>query len=101
MQIFTNGMASAGPAFWAQDLGFFEPDNTKDLVEIKENHQIYYNVFTFTNRIQVKALTSRNPRILRKNLNTCLLGKAQSWFSEELNNMSWSELHNDPNGVEV
>ena len=91
----------AGSGFRARDVGFFDPDNDKDPVETKENHQIYHNVYAFTNRIRVKASTSGNPRILRENLDTCLLGKAQTWFTEELDDVYRSGLRNDPNGVEV
>ena len=36
-------------AFQAQDMGYFDPDQSKEAVKIKDNHSVYHNVFSFTN----------------------------------------------------
>ncbi|KAI9776515.1 MAG: hypothetical protein M1816_005244 [Peltula sp. TS41687] len=41
----------------ARDIGYFDPDSTKTPVEPKETHQVYHNVFSFTNRLKAKAVT--------------------------------------------
>ena len=35
--------------FQAQDIGYFDPDPSKEAIEIKDNHTVYHNVFSFTN----------------------------------------------------
>ena len=35
------------PAFQAKDIGYFDPNSDLLPIKIKENHQIYYNVFNF------------------------------------------------------
>ena len=37
--------------------------------------------------------------VLRQNLNSCLLGKADMWYTEELAHLSRLDLQNDNNGV--
>ena len=91
----TGGAASA---FRARDIGYFDPSDG-EAVEVKENHQIYRNVFSFTNRLRVKASTM-DTAILRQNIDSCLLGKANTWYSEELAHLSRVGLRNDINGVE-
>ena len=63
-------------AFRAQNIGYFDPDPSKEAIKIKDNHSIYYNVFNFTNQLQVKA-SNGDAGKLRKNLNLCLLGTAE------------------------
>ena len=42
--------AIAIATFKAQDIGYFDPSPSKNAVEIKENHTVYYNIFSFTKR---------------------------------------------------
>ena len=91
--------ASFTPHFKARDLGYFEPDNEADPVENRDGKTIYHNVWSFTNRVRVKA-ASDSPETVRGNLDTCLLGKAERWYTEELNELSRTGLRNDPNGVQ-
>ena len=50
--------ATTSPAintqFKARDIGFFDPNNDVDSVEIKEGKTIYHNVFLFIERLRVK-----------------------------------------------
>ena len=63
--------------FKPQDIDYFDSNSDIESVEVKENHQIYHNVFSFINCLQVKALTM-NTALLRQNLNFCLLRKADT-----------------------
>ena len=77
----TNPSPSPAPviinaAFKARNLGYFDPDNDVDAVESRDGKTIYHNVFTFTNRVKVKASTE-TPAIIRGNLNAYLLDKAE------------------------
>ncbi|KAI9776609.1 MAG: hypothetical protein M1816_005226 [Peltula sp. TS41687] len=41
----------------ARDIGYFDPDPTRTPVGPKDTHQVYHNVFAFTNRLKAKAIT--------------------------------------------
>ena len=64
------------PQFRARDIRYFDPkpDSTQP-VEVKDNHNVYHNMFSFTARLQVKAV-SVGAVVLAQNLDTCLLGAA-------------------------
>ena len=64
------------PVFRARDVGYFDPNPDVPSIEVKENHNIYHNVFSFTNRLRVKADTM-DVALLRQNLDACLLGSAE------------------------
>lgn len=40
-----------------------------------------------------------DPALLRQHLDTCLLGAADTWYTNELSHISRVGLRNDPNGV--
>ena len=92
---------TAGPAFKARDIGLFDPNTELDAVESKDGTQVFHNVWAFTNRVRVKASTPETSRLIRENLDTCLIGKAERWHTEELNNIYRSGLRNDPQGIEL
>ena len=85
--------------FQAQNVGYFDPNPSKKTVEIKDNHFIYYNVFSFTNQLQVKA-SNRDASKLRRNLNLCLLGKAKVWYTKWLPGPFQIGLRKNGNDVE-
>ena len=85
------------PQFRARDIGYFDP-TSGPAVEVKDNHNVYHNVFSFTNRLRVKV-TSMDATILRQNLDSCLLGTAEHWYTNELTHISRVGLRNDPDGV--
>ncbi len=60
---------------------------------------VYQNVFSFTNRVQVKA-TMMEPATVHQNLDACLLGQADKWYTEELSHIQQVSLRLDTNGVE-
>ena len=80
------------------DIDYFDSNSDVESVEVKENHQIYHNVFSFINCLQVKALTM-NTALLRQNLNFCLLEKADIWYTEKLTHLFWLDLRNNNNRV--
>ncbi len=43
--------------FRPRDVGYFDPNLDIPLVEVKDTYNIYYNVFSFTNRLRVKSST--------------------------------------------
>ena len=49
-------LASRTTEFHTRDIGYFDPNPQALLVETKDNYNIYYNVFSFINRIRVKAI---------------------------------------------
>ena len=84
--------------FKAQDIGYFEPNPSKDVVEIKKNYTVYHNIFSFTNRLQVKIANSKASKICQS-LDTCLLGKAELWYTKQLSNLIQVGLCKDCNRV--
>ena len=77
-------LAARAPQFRARDVGFFDPDPKLPPVEPVKDHNIYHNVFSFTNRLRVKS-TTMDVALLRQNLDACLLGAADTWYNTELN----------------
>ena len=71
-----NKRAPHPPGFRARDVGYFDPNPDVPAIKVKENHNVYHNVFNFTNRLRVKADTM-DVAILRHNLDACLLGTAE------------------------
>ena len=96
----TDTTTGAGKDFRPRDLGYFDPNPDAEAVETKDNKTIYHNVFSFTNRLRVKT-TTENAAYYRQNLDACLQGKADRWYTEELGNLARSGLRNDPDGVEA
>ena len=96
--ISNTGTITLGNSLKPRDVGYFDPDPDAKAIETKESKTIYHNVFSFTNQLHVKAIPE-NAIFLRKNLNTCLLGKADRWYTEELDHLVRSGLCNDPDGV--
>ena len=84
------------PAFRARDVGYFDPNSDVPAIEVKENHNIYHNVYSFTNRLRVKADTM-DVALLRQNLDACLLGAAEQWYTNELSHVFRVGLRNDQN----
>ena len=107
----TNGAAAGNPAtppeqaarverpssFRPRDVGYFDPGPGMP-IEVKDNHNVYHNVFSFTNRLRVKA-TTMDSAVLRQNLDACLLGAAEHWYTNELAHLSRIGLRNDTDGV--
>ncbi|KAL8716211.1 MAG: hypothetical protein Q9220_000116 [cf. Caloplaca sp. 1 TL-2023] len=70
--------------FGARDLGYFDPDdNASKPVESQEGKTVYHNVCSFTSRLRVKAAGDEATTVA-KNLDQCLLDKAEGWFTEEI-----------------
>ena len=86
------------PQFRPRDVGYFEPDPQAAPVEVKETHNIYHNVFSFTNQLRVKV-TSIDAATLCQNIESCLLGAADDWYTNQLTHISRIGLRNDPDGV--
>ena len=86
------------PAFRARDVGYFDPNPDVPAIEVKENHNIYHNVYSFTNRLRVKADTM-DVALLRQNLDACLLGSAEQWYTNELSHVIRVGLRNDQNAL--
>lgn len=94
----TAGTGGSTPQFRPRDIGYFDPNPDVPPVEVKDTHNIYHNVFSFTSRLEVKA-TTMDPSIIRLNLDSCLLGKADDWFTNQLTRLTRSGLRNDPTGI--
>ena len=83
--------------FRTRNIGYFEPSPGPAIV-VKDNHNVYHNVFSFANRLRVKA-TTMDATLLRQNLDSYLLGAAGSWHTNELAHLSRIGLRNDINSV--
>ncbi|SLM39500.1 hypothetical protein LPUS_10049 [Lasallia pustulata] len=82
--------------FRARDLGMFDPNPNLEAVESKEGYQIFHDVWSFTERVKSKAVTPELAKVIRKNLDACLLGKAKRWHTSETDAVYKSGLRNDP-----
>ena len=88
------------PHFRPRDVGYFDPDPQAAPVEVKDTHNIYHNVFSFTNRLRVKA-TTMDGTLLRQNIESCLLGAADDWYTNQLTHLSRIGLRDSANGVNL
>ena len=68
---------SSATGFRARDIGFFDPDSTKEAIEIRNGCRLYHDVHSFTQRLQ-----AIDTSMLRQNLKICLLGKTDRWYME-------------------
>ena len=81
--------------FNAKSIGFFDPNSNKPSVGVKDNYNIFHNVYSFTQKLKVRATaTSTTP--LPMNVENCLLGAAERWFTEELDELSRTGLRYSP-----
>ena len=55
----------------------FDPDPSLEAVESKNGCQIFHNVWSFTERVKLKAITPELLKVICKNLDAYLLGKAE------------------------
>ena len=94
----SGGRSPHTPAFRARDVGYFEPNPDVPAIDVKENHNVYHNVYSFTNRLRVKV-DSMDAALLRQNLDSCLLGSVEQWYINELSHVFRVGLRNDQNGV--
>ncbi|KAA6407415.1 MAG: hypothetical protein FRX48_08658 [Lasallia pustulata] len=74
----------------------FNPDPSLEAVESKDGYQIFHDVWSFTKRIKSKAITPELSKVIRKNLDACLLGKAERWYTSETDAVYKSGLRNNP-----
>jgi hypothetical protein len=70
------------------------------VVETRDKVQVYHNVFSFTNRLKVKA-QSVNVRNMRERLDECFLRRADTWrvHMQELNHLQRLGLRADGDGI--
>ncbi|KAI1000086.1 hypothetical protein K3495_g8113 [Podosphaera aphanis] len=76
-------------SFRVQDLGLFKPDSSSEtLISYNKEQSAYQNVFSFTARIRAKTADISSgvwtPENVAKNLDNCLRGKAETWYTNEL-----------------
>jgi len=57
-------------------------------------------IFAFTSRLNMLAMT-RNIRILKQSIDTCLKGEAEQCWNYELSNIERVGLIHDPNGPKL
>ena len=88
-----NNGSTTTPSFRARDVGYFDPNPDVEPVEVKETHQVYHNVFSFTNRVKARAVTM-DATLLRNNLLSCLIGESERWYTEELSPITRIGLQN-------
>ncbi|KZF20662.1 hypothetical protein L228DRAFT_269959 [Xylona heveae TC161] len=83
--------------FCSKDIDYFNPGEGQN-VEVCDKDQVYQNIFSFTNYLRVKA-TTMDPALIYQNLDTCLLGKADKWYTEELSYIQHVGIQMNTNGV--
>ena len=65
-------------SFKAKDIGFLDPNpNVTQMIEVKNNYNIYHNVFSFTQRLRAIAVDEM-ASVITKNLHFCLMSIADS-----------------------
>ena len=79
--------------FQSRNIEFLNSNFKLDSVEVKNNKQLYHNVFSFTNWVWVMTFTM-NSATLQQNLQSCLLRKINHWYMEKLNHLSQLDLQN-------
>ena len=71
--------------FKTKNIGFLDSNpNVTQMIKIKNNYNIYHNVFSFTQRLQAIAIDEM-AFVIAKNLHSCLMNTADSWYINELN----------------
>ena len=70
--LFNNKRASHYFAFRARNVEYFNFNSNIFIIKMKKNHNIYYNVFNFINRLRMK-INIINIIMFKQNLNVCLL----------------------------
>ena len=81
-----------------RDIGYFDYNPDLPPVETKDGRNIYHNIFSFTARLRIKAVTI-DAAVMRQNLDKCFLGAADTWYTYKLSYLSRLGLQNDPDGV--
>ena len=74
----------------------FDPNPSLEAVELKDGYQIFHDIWSFTERVKSKAITPQLLKVIRKNLDACLLGKAERWYTFETDAVYKSGLRNNP-----
>lgn len=72
---------------YPRNIGYFDPDPGQAPVQVKQSYNIYHNVFSFTNRLRVKA-DVLDVGVLRQNVDSCLLGAADNWYVNQLSHLA-------------
>ena len=85
------------------DIGIFWPNipasyGTRDVID-DGKERYYHNVHSFIARIQVAVLT-RDAATMRQNLDLCLKGEAQDWWTNQLAHVTQVGIMSDNTGVE-
>ena len=89
----TQGNRTSEQRFRPANIGYFQPNSTAtEPVETKDGKTIYSNVFSFTNRVRVKA-QGEDAALIAKNFDQYLLGKAERWYTSEINDFFRDALH--------
>ncbi|RKF62352.1 hypothetical protein OnM2_034065 [Erysiphe neolycopersici] len=83
--------------FRPQDLGYFDPNNETDqFVEFVDNKTKNHNVYSFTTRVKAKSVgVTEGPfasTIVATQLDQCLKGKAELWYTYEISNTTRARL---------
>jgi hypothetical protein len=91
MKIF-NQTQAARRIFQPEDVGYFSHGPQAN------DENVYYNIFSFTDRLRFKA-NSIDADVIRQNINACLLGTAKDWYDNKLDRLSRSGLRHAPNGI--
>ena len=62
--------------FCIKNINYFDFNSNVSFIEIKNNYNVYHNVFSFINRLRMK-IDIMNVAVLKKNLDFCLFGNTE------------------------
>ena len=85
--------------FRPQTVGYFDPKPDVMPIDVKDTHNVYHNVFSFTARLRVKA-TTMDEAFLQQNVDACLLGAADEWYTTQIEYATRQGFRFDPKGIE-
>lgn len=82
-----------------KDISFFNPDFNIQLIELKDNYNICYNILSCINRLKVK-LQSIDTRFLTRNLDTYLFNKVDNQYTNSLLSVARINRFNSLNRID-
>ena len=95
----SNTYVSREKQFRPQTIGYFDPKQDIIPIEVRDTYNVYYNIFSFTARLRIKA-TTIDKAFLQQNVDACLLGAADKWYTTQIKYATRQGFRFDPKGIE-
>lgn len=81
--------------FRDKDVGYFELDDSKLFMEVRDKLRVYYNVHSFVKAAKLAESTIRVSS-MRRRFAQCFLGKASTWYEHNLSDAERAALTDAP-----